>query len=134
MSCWPANFVSAFFVALLIFDLVQKEYDAMPGHIVVGLVLIVLFFVLCWILGDTVTGAILVVPAVVLVIFLFAVWFTNKYQTPKTTSGPLKFKGLAYLVRKDGVCVDSSAPLPVTVDASKESSCVVTSLNATTIS
>ncbi len=106
----------------------------MPGHIVVGLVLIVLFFVLCWILGDTVTGAILVVPAVVLVIFLFAVWFTNKYQTPKTTSGPLKFKGLAYLVRKDGVCVDSSAPLPVTVDASKDSSCVVSSLNATTIS
>ena len=130
MSCWPANFVSAFFVALLIFDLVQKEYDAMPGHIVVGFVLIILFFVLCWILGDTVTGAILVVPAVVLVIFLAAVWFTNKYQTPKTASGPHKFKGLAYLVRKDGACVDSSAPLP----ASENSSCVVTSLNATTIS
>lgn len=102
----------------------------MPGHIVVGFVLIILFFVLCWILGDTVTGAILVVPAVVLVIFLAAVWFTNKYQTPKTASGPHKFKGLAYLVRKDGACVDSSAPLP----ASENSSCVVTSLNATTIS
>lgn len=135
-TCWPANTVSAFFIALLIFDLIQKDWVNLPGHIVAGLVLVISFFVLCWLLGTVITSAVLVVPAVFLLIFLFTVWLTNKYGSPKEVQGGSRFfKGLAYLVRKDGACVDSSAPLPVTVASeSKDDSCVTTRLNATTIS
>ena len=135
-GCWPANAVSAFFVALVIFDLVQKDWAGLPGHIIAGLVLVIVFFVMCWIVGESITGAVLVVPAVFLLIFLFAVWLTNKYQNPKeSTTGSRFFRGLAYLVRKDGACVDSSAPLPVTVvdkGAGLTDQCVTSSLNATT--
>jgi hypothetical protein len=136
-GCWPANVVSAFFIALIVFDLIQKDWVGLPGHIIAGLVLVIVFFVLCWIVGPQITGAVLVVPGVFLVIFLFAVWLTNTYGTPKQSKGSQMFKGLAYLVRKDGVCVDSATPYPGTgstgsQDGDASSKCVTPSLNATT--
>ena len=139
-GCWPGNVVSAFFIALIIFDLIQKDWVGLPGHIITGLVLVIVFFMLCWIVGPQITGAVLVVPAVFLVIFLFAVWLTNTYGPQKEKRGPQMFKGLAYLVRKDGVCVDSATPYPITVKTgtstsdndSSSSTCITPSLNATT--
>ena len=76
--CWPANTIGAFFVALLILDMFQKNYTDLPYHALYGGVITFLFWVLCSFIGESVTGGILVIPAVFLSIFLFTIWFTNE--------------------------------------------------------
>lgn len=73
--CWPANTVGAFFIALLVFDMVQKNYKDLPLHALYGIVLTFLFWALCYLVGDTVSGGILVIPLVFLIVFLFSIWF-----------------------------------------------------------
>lgn len=73
--CWPANTVGAFFIALLAFDIFQKNYKDLPLHALYGVVVTFLFWVLCYLVGDTVSGGILVIPLVFLVVFLFSIWF-----------------------------------------------------------
>lgn len=73
--CWPANTVGAFFIALLAFDMVQKNYKDLPLHALYGVVVTFLFWVLCYLVGDTVSGGILVIPLVFLIVFLFSIWF-----------------------------------------------------------
>jgi hypothetical protein len=73
--CWPANTVGAFFIALLVFDMVQKNYKDLPLHALYGIVLTFLFWLLCYLVGDTVSGGILVIPMVFLIVFLFSIWF-----------------------------------------------------------
>lgn len=73
--CWPANTVGAFFIALLAFDIFQKNYKDLPLHALYGVVVTFLFWVLCYLVGDTVSGGILVIPMVFLIVFLFSIWF-----------------------------------------------------------
>ena len=73
--CWPANTVGAFFIALLAFDIFQKNYKDLPLHALYGVVVTFLFWVLCYLVGDTVSGGILVIPLVFLIVFLFSIWF-----------------------------------------------------------
>ena len=73
--CWPANTVGAFFIALLVFDMVQKNYKDLPLHALYGVVLTFLFLLLCYLVGDTVSGGILVIPLVFVIVFLFSIWF-----------------------------------------------------------
>ena len=73
--CWPANTVGAFFIALLVFDMVQKNYKDLPLHALYGIVLTFLFWLLCYLVGDTVSGGILVIPMVFVIVFLFSIWF-----------------------------------------------------------
>ena len=73
--CWPANTVGAFFIALLVFDIAQKNYKDLPLHALYGVVVTFLFWVMCYLVGDTVSGGILVIPLVFLIVFLFSIWF-----------------------------------------------------------
>ncbi len=73
--CWPANTVGAFFIALLAFDISQKNYKDLPLHALYGVVVTFLFWALCYLVGDTVSGGILVIPLVFLIVFLFSIWF-----------------------------------------------------------
>ena len=73
--CWPANTVGAFFIALLAFDIVQKNYKDLPLHALYGVVVTFLFWVMCYLVGDTVSGGVLVIPLVFLIVFLFSIWF-----------------------------------------------------------
>jgi len=73
--CWPANTVGAFFIALLVFDMVQKNYKDLPLHALYGVVVTFLFWAMCYLVGDTVSGGILVIPLVFLIVFLFSIWF-----------------------------------------------------------
>ena len=76
--CWPANVVGAFFIAVLIFDMIQKNYGDLPYHALAGVVLTFLFWLVCSFVSVTVSGALLIVPAVFLSVFLFTVWFMNE--------------------------------------------------------
>lgn len=76
--CWPANIVGLFFVALLIFDIIQKEYSSLPYHGILGVCVTGLLWLLCWLIGPSVTMATLVVPLIFAGIFLFSIWFMNE--------------------------------------------------------
>jgi len=76
--CWPANIVGAFFIALIIFDIIQKNYSDLPYHGIVGILLSGLLWGLCLLVGPNISMATLVVPLVFLGIFLFSVWFMNE--------------------------------------------------------
>ena len=78
MACWPANIVGAFFVALLIFDTMMGEYDDLLPHSAAGIVFTFIFWLVCYGLGESVSAAVLVVPSVVLVVFVFTIWFVGK--------------------------------------------------------
>jgi uncharacterized membrane protein len=73
--CWPANTVGAFFIALLAFDIFQKNYKDLPLHALYGVILTFLFWAMCYLVGDTVSGGILVIPLVFVIVFLFSIWF-----------------------------------------------------------
>lgn len=78
MSCWTANIVGAFFLSLIIYDLVKKEYDDLPYHAIVGILLTLLYWGLCNLGGDALSGAVLIIPGIFVAVFLFTVWFTGE--------------------------------------------------------
>jgi hypothetical protein len=82
MACWPANLVGAFFLALIIFDMVYQKWDNIVSHILLGLVFTGLFWGICAGISESVSGGILAVPVVFLIVFLGTAWFFNKYKTP----------------------------------------------------
>jgi hypothetical protein len=78
MACWPANIVGAFFVALIIFDAIIGDYDYLIPHSVYGILATFAFWALCFLIGDKISGALLVVPSVVIFIFVFSIWFIGQ--------------------------------------------------------
>ena len=62
MVCWPVNITGAFVLALLIFDLVTKDWTNLPYHATGGIVATGILWGLCFVLGSGITGAVLVVP------------------------------------------------------------------------
>jgi hypothetical protein len=78
MACWPAYTVGAFFLALILFDMGSNQWSDLPMHGLVGVGFTLLFWLLCSVIGPSVTGGILVVPAVVLVIFMASVYITGQ--------------------------------------------------------
>lgn len=76
--CWPANTVGAFFVALLLIDIYQKKYTDLPYHAVYGVAMTFLFWLICNLAGESISGGVLIIPAVFLSVFLFTVWFIDE--------------------------------------------------------
>jgi hypothetical protein len=78
MACWPANSVGAFFLALLIYDMVKGSFSDLPYHAIVGALLTALFWAVCSFVGVAVSGGILLVPATFIIVFLFAMWLAGR--------------------------------------------------------
>ena len=122
MACWPANIVGAFFLALLIFDMIYKKWEDMLGHGILGLVLTGLFWGICAGIGESVSGGILLVPVVFLVVFLATAWFIGKNTDPKIICPPeddgckKKAKVKAILVPRTDNC---PPPFPKKVEPPK---------------
>jgi len=103
--CWPANTVGAFFLALLVFDVSKKNYEVLPYHALIGVLLTGIFWLACILMGSSIAAAILVVPAVFASVFLFTIWFTNesiknrgccmKCNEPKPKCKPVAVGGLS---------------------------------------
>ena len=70
MACWPANATGAFFIALGLYDILFGRWKDLPLHAVLGVILTGLFWVLCASFGSQISGAVLVVPAVYLMLSL----------------------------------------------------------------
>jgi hypothetical protein len=95
MICWPSYLVGAFTISLIIFDLIQNDWSSLPYHSLIGILLTLFLFGLCWLVGPNITGAVLVVPALAIGIFALGVLFTG------------------YTLRKKGCCVKcGEEPVP----------------------
>jgi hypothetical protein len=89
---WPAYIVGAFFMALLIYDIVTNDWIDVPFHAVLGLVLTGIYMLISMFVSDTIAGAALLIPAVALIGFMVAAWMSGE---------SLKSRGCC--VRCDGV-------------------------------
>ena len=131
--CWPANVVGAFFIAVIVFDMVQKNYGDLPYHALVGVVLTFLFWLICSLVSVSVSGAILIVPAVFITVFLFTVWFMNESLKQRgccmDCNGNCKSKK-GHLVKREHPLCASSLSAPSTSSASSLSSSSVSSAPA----
>jgi len=78
MACWPATIVGAFFIVLIIFDTYISNYDDLPMHGVTGVLLTLVFWVICSTLGESLSAAVLVVPATFTIVFILGIWVTKK--------------------------------------------------------
>ncbi len=78
MACWPANVTGAFVLALLIFDLVVKDWTNLPLHALGGIAITGLLWGLCFLLGSAITGGILVIPILAALLFAAGIWFTGE--------------------------------------------------------
>jgi energy-coupling factor transporter transmembrane protein EcfT len=131
--CWPANTVGAFFLALLVFDVSQKNYKDLPYHGIIGVFLTAIFWLACILLGTSVAAAVLVVPAVFAGIFLFTIWFTNesvknrgccmKCTAKQSKCNPVKVGGLS------SSPIISNDIMPRSVGDISGNSCTVKCLN-----
>ena len=76
-ACWPSNTVGAFFVALLIIDTIYGNFIDLPFHAIVGIILTCVFWLLCSTFGVGISGAVLLVPAIVVVVIICNTIFTH---------------------------------------------------------
>ena len=70
MSCLPSYITAAFFVAVLCFDLLIGKWKHLPLHATLGIILTCLFWFICETLGPEISGAILLIPAVVVILYI----------------------------------------------------------------
>jgi hypothetical protein len=75
MACWPANIVGAFFISVLIFDAIIGDYEDLLPHSVAGIISTLLFWLVCIGLGEKISGAVLLIPSVVAIVFVASLWF-----------------------------------------------------------
>ncbi len=78
MDCWPVKLVGTFFLALIVYDFIEAKWEQVPRHTVIGVLLTGLFLGLCALIGESISGAILVIPTIMLGIFLFATYILKK--------------------------------------------------------
>lgn len=78
MGCWPSNLIGIFFVFILIVDISTGDLDSLPLHGLLGIMGALLFWGLCFILGETISGGILVVPSLFLLCFLGTMWMVGE--------------------------------------------------------
>jgi Zn-dependent protease with chaperone function len=76
--CWPAGAAGAFFSAVLIMDIAQKDYASLPFHGILAVCVTGILWLLCELIGQPLTLAVLVIPLIFASIFLFTVWFMNE--------------------------------------------------------
>jgi len=129
--CWPAGAAGAFFLGIIIMDIVRKEYKNLPFHGILGVCVTGILWLLCELIGVSVTAGILVIPAFFALIFFFTVWFMNesfKKQGCCMTCGPdanpdatdsKPPKGIPRLVKKKNDATSSTGGLPDTITPPK---------------
>jgi len=116
MACWPANTIGAFMIALIIFDFIRGEPDDVPYHLILLAVFVLVFWGLCSLVGEAISGAILIVPLLTLTVGLATLWFTRES------------------LRKQGCCINCKNPSLKKVLVRKETGEVVKELPSDTSS
>lgn len=74
MACWPATVAGSFSLVLLLFDLYYDKWNDLPQHGLFGIVFTGIFVFVCSFVNESVSGALLVVPALLFIVFAISIW------------------------------------------------------------
>jgi hypothetical protein len=77
MACWPASVAGAFSLCLLLFDMYYDKWNDLPNHAIFGIIFTGIFLVLCNFVSESVSGAVLVVPALLFIVFAATIWIVG---------------------------------------------------------
>lgn len=116
--CWPAGVAGAFFSALIIMDIIKKDYKNLPFHGILGVCITGILLLLCELIGVSIAMAVLVIPTIFATIFLFTVWFMNESMKARgccMTCGPKA--GTPKLVKREKPLSGPSPPMTGLVDS-----------------
>jgi hypothetical protein len=69
-----ANLMGLFFISLILFDIITNDWSDLPLHAGIGIIVTFLYFLVCNVLGEAISSAILFVPAIFLFAFILASW------------------------------------------------------------
>jgi len=72
------NILGIFCISVIIYDVLKSNWTDLPYHAVISVIFLSFFYGACLLLGDTISLAILLIPAVVIVISLATVWFMEE--------------------------------------------------------
>ena len=103
------NILGIFCISVIIYDVLQNNWEDLPYHSIVSIVFLSFFHLACLLLGDTISLAILLIPAVVILVSLVTVWFTSK---------SLNAQGCCMTCKPKPVCTDNrlkATPLPISI-------------------
>jgi Zn-dependent protease with chaperone function len=78
MVCWPVYLVGGFFISLLIVDMYNYKWDSLNYHAGIGILFTGLYYLFCVFLGNEISMAVLFVPAVFILMFIFTSWLFYK--------------------------------------------------------
>jgi len=78
MLCWPVYLVGGFFISLLLVDLYQNSWNHLGYHAGLGICFTGLYYLFCLFFGNDISMAVLFVPAVFILMFLFTSWLFYK--------------------------------------------------------
>jgi len=73
-----------FSILLIIVDIINNSWKYLPFHGIVGIILTGLFYFICAVLGEKISGAVLVVPGVFIIVYLTILWLAGKKLEEKT--------------------------------------------------
>jgi hypothetical protein len=117
--CWPAGAAGAFFSALLIMDIAQKDYSSLPFHGILTVCVTGVLWLLCELIGQPLTFAVLVIPAIFAGIFLFTVWFMDESMKKRGCCMTCGEGGKPHLVKRTQPKGGPSPPITGLVDSGK---------------
>jgi len=95
--------------------MVQKNYGDLPYHAIAGVVMTFLFWLVCSFVSVSVSGGLLIVPAVFISVFLFTVWFMDESLKQRgccmNCNGNCNAQGKPHLVKRQQPLI-APAPAP----------------------
>ena len=77
MVCWPAYLVGSLTLAILIFDMIMKDWINLLPHSIGGILITLLFWALC-LISTTLSAAVLIVPLFAALIFFITLYLTRE--------------------------------------------------------
>lgn len=119
--CFPAYIVGILFIALIVYDIVKKEYSSLTNHGITGVCLTLILWILCILVGEEISMGVLVVPIIFVIIFLLSIWFMNESFKKRgccmNCSGDSPKKGSCRIVKREppGSCAAPPPPPPPNV-------------------
>jgi hypothetical protein len=90
--CTPAIFTAAIFTALLVLDLIYKNYKDVGFHVAGGIFCVIGLYTACELGGEGMAWVLLGIPFLFLLIGLSMIWVDSQKQAPVATIVPTPSK------------------------------------------
>jgi hypothetical protein len=86
MVCFPAIAATAYFIAVILLDLYNRNWNQIPGHALFGVFAVLLILFICERASEFVAWILLAAPLVFVALgYIFSMWFSS----PKSDTLPV---------------------------------------------